>query len=524
MWLAARRAIRFVADQAVKTRRRPSRLVIIPFNLLLQPFLSKHATFVGPAMFVLVRALRIPAKRLPKPLARLLAHFQFYDAVRLLNENRPDDSWRVFQRCLPYSDNHFHFKLAAVCLYAGLGRMREAIELFRQSNKIRQAYSERTRREKHDKHCLLDDFWTSHIGHTAQIDYIVKQRLLGGHDPKDTILYVPQLNNLPNRFLVEQWAPYLRVVSDGKELPYATESVQYHALDFYVPDLIGVGKYYLWELAAQTYRRWAAEGRQPLLRLAEGVRNRGRDVLQSLGIPRDAWFVALHVRDRHFQSHHRDLHDVLNANIEDYLPAIEEITRRGGWIIRMGDSAMPRLPALPNVLDYCHSAVRSDWMDVYLAASCQFFIGTPSGVCYVAQDYGVPCVLTNWWPPAQRPWHDVDIFIPKLLRRMKDGRILSLEQSLNEPFGYCNSVRYLQNEHHVTVHANDPMDIHAAVIEMFERIANQPRYDQNDLAMRERADRIYASVAMELYNSPGAFGAASLARGFLKRYPSFVGS
>jgi putative glycosyltransferase (TIGR04372 family) len=206
----------------------------------------------------------------------------------------------------------------------------------------------------------------------------------------------------------------------------------------------------------------------------------------------------------------------------DYLPAIREITRRGGWVIRMGDPAMPALAPLPNVIDYCHSAIRSDWMDVFLAASCRFFVGTSSGVCYAAQNYGVPNVLTNWWPPAQRPWHPGDLFIPKRHRRAADNTLLSLAESLREPFGYCNSLDYLQTVHGVAVEDNDSEDIRAAVVEMMDCIEGRGDYDQDDIARRDQADGIYRSIAMELYGSSGAFGASALARDFLRRNPSFL--
>lgn len=219
----------------------------------------------------------------------------------------------------------------------------------------------------------------------------------------------------------------------------------------------------------------------------------------------------------------RALHGVLNGNIHDYLPGIDEVVRRGGWVIRMGDPSMSPLPPLPNVLDYCHSGIRSDWMDVFLAASSRFFIGTSSGVCYVAQNYGVPCVLTNWWPPAQRPWQSGDIFVPKLIRPLESGGpALSLEQSLNEPFGYCNSVDYLGQKHGLTVQDNDPEDIRAAVAEMLDRLDGRAIYDQTDIAVRAHAETIYAAMALKLYDSPAAFGAAALARDFLRRNPTFV--
>ena len=134
---------------------------------------------------------------------------------------------------------------------------------------------------------------------------------------------------------------------------------------------------------------------------------------------------------------------VMNADVCTYLPAMAEITRRGGFVIRMGDTGMSRLPPLSNVIDYCHSDLRADWMDIFIAARCRFMLGTSSGPAYIPPLYGVPSVLTNWWPPAQRPWHASDIFVPKMLCRVADGRYLSLSETLCEPFSYCHSRSYL---------------------------------------------------------------------------------
>jgi putative glycosyltransferase (TIGR04372 family) len=334
-------------------------------------------------------------------------------------------------------------------------------------------------------------------------------------------LYFPAELTVANRFLVSLWAPHVRMVTRPEDLPFPEKELEYNALNFFVPGLEGP-PFYLWEVAAQTYRRWHAQGRNPLLTFPPEVTSRGWDALAGVGVPQDAWFVGLHVRDSGYHSHHRTLHNVLNASIMDYLPAIREITRRGGWVIRMGDPAMPALAPLPNVIDYCHSAIRSDWMDVFLAASCRFFVGTSSGVCYAAQNYGVPNVLTNWWPPAQRPWHPGDLFIPKRHRRAADNTLLSLAESLREPFGYCNSLDYLQTVHGVAVEDNDSEDIRAAVVEMMDCIEGRGDYDQDDIARRDQADGIYRSIAMELYGSSGAFGASALARDFLRRNPSFL--
>lgn len=528
----------FAANQAIKTTRQPSRVILIPYRTarhylirpylepayrrLLQPTILRLSRFGSSAVLRCVRGLGISTSWMPRRLRISEANYYFQRGDRLLGEDRPEDSWHAFERRIKYSNEYFHFVIAAVCLYVGLGRMREAIRLFQRSNEIRLTHVAPAIGRACDRYCLLDGFWPPHIGHTANIDYVVKLRTLEGRNPEDTILYVAPHTKVANRFLLEQWKPHLRLVTDPHSLPVPEEYLKFLSVNFYVPH-IGGGKHFLWELAAQTYRRWADEGREPLLRLPEDVKNRGRKILAHAGVPADAWFVGLHVREPGYQPHHRALHGVLNGNIQDYLPAIDEIVQRGGWVIRMGDPSMSPLPHLPNVLDYCHSAIRSDWMDVFLAASSRFFIGTSSGVCYVAQDYGVPCVLTNWWPPAQRPWQPGDIFVPKLIRPLRGGGpALSLEQGLNEPFGYCNSADYLRQKHGLTVQDNDPEDIRAAVAEMLDRLDGRPVYDQTDIAMRARAERIYAEVASKLYDSPAAFGAATLARDFLRRNPTFL--
>ena len=96
-------------------------------------------------------------------------------------------------------------------------------------------------------------------------------------------------------------------------------------------------------------------------------------------MPPDAWFVALHVRESGFwKSLDTKFPNNRSADIATYLPAIREITRRGGWVIRVGDAEMGALPPMEHVIDYAHSPAKSDWMDVFLYGGCRFFIGGPS--------------------------------------------------------------------------------------------------------------------------------------------------
>jgi hypothetical protein len=120
------------------------------------------------------------------------------------------------------------------------------------------------------------------------------------------------------------------MVEHAEELSFAEEAV--NILEFsYLGPCDGAGStVYFWDLAAKTYKRWHSESRAPLLALSEEVHERGWKALESQGVPRDAWFVGLHVREAGSKTHHNQLHQVLNADIADYLPAIEEITAQSG--------------------------------------------------------------------------------------------------------------------------------------------------------------------------------------------------
>jgi len=113
-------------------------------------------------------------------------------------------------------------------------------------------------------------------------------------------------------------------------------------------------------------RCWEKAERAPLLTLSEVEMTKGRACLKELGLPDSAWFVCLHVRESGFKREQgfNPVEDGLNAEIGTYLPAIRAVTERGGWVIRVGDPKMQPLPPTPRAIDYAHSAVRSEWMDV----------------------------------------------------------------------------------------------------------------------------------------------------------------
>lgn len=431
----------------------------------------------------------------------------------LLQNDYPEGAWRWLRLALdmgrPSIDEYL---LGTNCLYNGLGRFRDAMALLEQSNE----YGKQDIRAlglEHVSMRVLDSIFVRHIGHCAQLDYIIKLGILEGRSKEGTILYVPPGTKVANPYLLRLISEHIRVIERPEDLPFPEAAVQPLHYDLLGPRLPDGSTSYIWDIGGRTYRRWHDEGRGPLLSMPAEAVERGWQMLARAGIPRDTWFVALHVREGKWDGQSGGLHAILNAEIATYADAIKEITGRGGWVIRMGDSGMKPLPDMPRVFDYCHSVLRADWMDVFIASQCRFMLGTSSGPAYLPTLFGVPAVLTNWWPPAQPPWQSSDIFVPKMPRRLADGRLLTLSETLSEPVSYCHSFNYLA-EMGLRVEDNDPEIIRRAVAEMLERLESGVSPDPNVARLRREADTIY--------QSHGIFCMSQLSAEYLKRHGGLI--
>lgn len=498
------RASQFASSQFSKTVQRPSRLFTGPIlrcihALLRCPFLVR----------IILRAL--PERFIIKLGGQPVYLSAGYD---LFQRDRPEEAWLCLQRYLrmvhPSIDEYL---LGANCLYQGLGRLRDAMALLQQANEqsLQEAVGLGLATTPFR---VLDSVWAQHIGHLGIIDYALKLVLLEGRRREETILYLPPGSPIANRFLLDQVAAHLWLIEDPADLPFPASAVKLLHFDLFGPRLPDQSTVFYWELADRTYRHWEQEGRGPLLTLPRDIEVCGWEALEKLGVPGGAWFVALHVRERESDGRKSGLNAVRNADVSTYFPAIDAITRQGGWVIRLGDPSMVRLPPLPNVIDYCHSAIRADWMDIFLLARCRFLVGTNSGPAFVPALYGKPSVLTNWWPAAERPWHTSDIFIPKLLRRLSDGRYVTLSETLCEPLGWSYSLRYLAERCGVRIEDSTPGTIQAAVVEMLTRLEGTSQPDAEGATLRARAD--------EIYQAHGIAGAAQLSTDFLRHHRDLI--
>lgn len=325
----------------------------------------------------------------------------------------------------------------------------------------------------------------AHIGHLAlEPDCYVKGGILGLH-PRYVGVLLADRNRVANRSLLEYWKQYLTIIASPFLCRLLAPLGDFRAARFDVGHYASIVDTTAGYPAIQS--RWG--DRAPLLSLSERDRERGQHVLRQLGLSDEDWYVCVHCRERgYFQTIGEDEgnHDYRNADPYSYIPAMQAIVERSGWCIRLGDPTMKPLPPMERVIDYAHLGIRSDWMDIFLCASCGFLLGSSSGLYNVANIFGVPCAVANQAPMSVvLPYGPRDIGIPKLLWSLKEQRYLSFKEVLNSPIG---NFRYtpLYTEAGVQVIDNSPDDIRDLALEMLERTEGTLTYTAEDERLQER--------------------------------------
>lgn len=307
------------------------------------------------------------------------------------------------------------------------------------------------------------------IGHLAlESDVFVKMGLLGLRENFTGVLLADK--TVSNNCLLSYFEQYLVVVRDKKtadELRPLADVLGYDTFYTRFTDGRNVHGYRAFNVVQSAWKR---EGRPALLTLREDHRSQGRAALRELGLPDDAWFVALHVREPGFygESATSATGGYRNADISNYYATIDTIRELGGWIVRLGDPSMRKLPSLPHVIDYAHSSYKSDWMDVYISAACKLFIATNSGLASVPACFGVPCVYTNWAPLSLPPPTDTCLFIPKLFWNSDEKRFLSFAEMLTPEISFLQAD--LLSSRNIAVHENTSDEIRDVVTEALESL------------------------------------------------------
>lgn len=206
----------------------------------------------------------------------------------------------------------------------------------------------------------------------------------------------------------------------------------------------------------------------PHLKFTDAEYLRGNTEMVRMGIPANAKFVCLIVRDNTYLPHlayhaHRD------SDIDTYMLAAKMLEKRGYYVIRMGEKVAKPMPETSShIIDYASNGMRSDFMDIYLLAKCAFALSNGNGLDAVCSAFRRPTCNVNFVPIEYLgTWNKGSLAIWK--HHMKDGKRMTPAEIWASGAGqFMRAEEYV--EAGITLVDNTPEEIEEVAKEMAVKV------------------------------------------------------
>lgn len=240
----------------------------------------------------------------------------------------------------------------------------------------------------------------------------------------------------------------------------------------------------------------------PHLELTPEEEARGEAGMRAMGIPQGAHFVCLIVRDSAYLDAHQQgdwsYHNYRDSDIQNYILAAEELADRGYFVIRMGAKVREAMKTFhPRVIDYATNGMRSDFIDIYIGAKCEFCISVGTGFDAVPLIFRRPIVYVNMVPLGYLfTFRTQFLGITKHYCAAAENRDLVLSEIFNHGVGfYTHTADYTSKG--VELIENTPEEIRDVVIEMAERLNGTWQPHEDDESLQRRFWEIFFTNAVE---------------------------
>ncbi len=255
----------------------------------------------------------------------------------------------------------------------------------------------------------------------------------------------------------------------------------------------------------------------------------GETGLRAMGVPAGSQFVCLIVRDSaYLEAHqHKDwsYHNYRDSQVQNYLLAAESLVKRGYYVIRMGAKVNdPFISRSTKVIDYATNGMRTDFLDIYLGASCSFCISNSTGFDAIPTIFRRPVAFVNVVPIGYLQSYrrkTVAIFKHHWMKNLR--RNLTLSEIITQGLGHKLSTLYFQ-EKGVELLENTPTEINETVMELDDMINNRSNPSPDDKLMQLKFSETYCNLVGKERLGKDLHGDIRILCGsyFLKENPNFL--
>ena len=181
----------------------------------------------------------------------------------------------------------------------------------------------------------------------------------------------------------------------------------------------------------------------------------GKKRLVEIGINPDKPYVCLIVRDGgHYKSKgefESSGYEFLNFDINNFSGVAETLVESGFQVIRMGSGSERPFTSKPDgVIDYALSRNRSEFLDVFIAATCEFAVSTQTGPDAVCMLFRRPVLYVDVTRYCQF-FFGTKLATWSPARLLKNGSLLNLSEIANSEVAWFKDPKMF-SENGITQH------------------------------------------------------------------------
>ena len=236
----------------------------------------------------------------------------------------------------------------------------------------------------------------------------------------------------------------------------------------------------------------------PHISFNEQEKFEGKKILDKFGMPNNAKFVCLLVRDSAYLDRYKDqtlrdfsYHNYRDGDIDNFLLAAEELANRGYYVFRMGVKMHKPLRSLnPKIIDYANSKFRNDFMDIYLSANCTFAISTACGLDAVFTTFRKPIAFIYMPFGHMQVQCKNDLLITKHHFDKKNQKKLTISEIFSTNLALSFDTKEYQNNN-IELQENTPEEIKELSIEMDERVSGKWKETSEDILLQNKFWKIF---------------------------------
>ena len=224
----------------------------------------------------------------------------------------------------------------------------------------------------------------------------------------------------------------------------------------------------------------------------------GKKLLNKFGLKNNDKFVCLVVRDHAwsftkpgFRNHDWTYHDYRHYNLDNFLLAAEELTKKGYYVFRMGVVAEKEFKSdNPKIIDYANSNLRNDFMDIFLGAKCSFCISSGLGYEEVPNVFRRPIILLTMPFGDFRSHSDRFFILAKHHYLKKENRRLTLSEIFSYGVAYCYKTENFEKKG-VEFVDNTPEEIKDVALEMVEYLEQKKKLNKEEEELQKNFKDLY---------------------------------